>query len=118
MAITFVNAGAFSVATSGNLTPALPTGTTTDDLLVLVVAGRPTGATEVATPTGYTAQATRLQEVGANDLRLQVFTKFAGAGETAPTVSAATTGWTGTSAGTSAHIVGFRGVDTTTPLDV
>jgi MSHA biogenesis protein MshQ len=115
--ITFVGAGDQEVATSGSISPELPGAAAAGDFAVLIVAGRPTGATLPSAPAGWTQRTTVLREVGANDLRLVTFYRVLAAGDADPSV-AVPSGWTGSSAGMSGQIAVWRGVEAATPFDV
>ena len=73
---------------------------------------RPEGA---LTPSGYTASITSLYANDSNDVNLQVAYKVMGA---SPDTSVAIPASNATTAGIAYAIYVFRGVDTTTPLDV
>lgn len=127
MSIGFRGAGAqvATVTSGGSLSPALPTGWAPGDLHVLVIAGRPSGTAgsddtfTVAGGSGWTQVGSRQRrEVGTVDLMVEVWYRFAQSGDTAPSVSALGSAFVGgTTEGLSAFVVGFTGVDATTPLD-
>lgn len=108
MSVAFRAAGTSSSGT-GNLTPGLPAGTATNDILVLLVNTNAAGT--ISAPSGYTealsspvATSTSVEN-GAN---LGVFWKRAGASEAAPTVTDPST-----ADGAVASILGFSGCVTT-----
>lgn len=114
-----VGVGAITAVTTGSTTPAYPAGYTAiaGDVAIIVGAGRPTGTAEIATPSGYAVVATVLQEAGANDLRLQAFSKVLTASEAMPSI-ATPAEFDGASAGMSLRVVIVRGLDTADLIDV
>src|SRR3990167_1875184 len=101
MAIVFRGAGTGVGASSGNVTPTLPTGTIENDILVLLVEQRDN---VVSTVSGYTEKSAN--NSGTGD-RYAVFWKRAGASETDPPV-------THTGGGSiAAVVIGFSGCVTT-----
>lgn len=116
--LTFYEAGmptfvAQSSAVSGDASPtsltiATPSGVTTNDLLIAMIAHDGGGA--ISTPSGWTAV-----DEGANgtDVRLGVFYRFVTAGEPA----SHTFSWSGGEEAVGG-IVAYRGADLTTPIDV
>jgi hypothetical protein len=90
----------------GDVVPGLPTGHTTNDLLLLAVE---TSAQAVATPTGYTIVPNFPIENATATTRLSLFYKFDNGSEAAPTV---------TDPGDHAYavIIAYRGVDTLNPF--
>lgn len=121
MPITRVGVGAqaASQTSGGSLTAAYPAAysAVADDFAVVIIGGRPTGTIEPGVPTGYAKRNTRLREVGANDLRVSLYYKKLVGGEAAP-VFTVPASWSGTSAGMSAQMAVYRGVDTSNPFDV
>lgn len=111
MAISFVNKGAFASGTT-SAAPGIPASMQAGDYMVLVVE---TEGASVSVSAGWTqVTGSPLNRGTANTsggVRLAVYTRAWVSGDAAPTVT--TTG--------AGHVVsmifGFRGVDTTTPLD-
>lgn len=101
---TWVLWGSF-VEGTGAVSPGIPSGTTTDDLMLMFVESYGEGT--VATPTGWTATSNATAGVTGDTTRtmLSVFYKVAGASESAPSV-------TDTGDHTLAIIHSFRGVNT------
>jgi hypothetical protein len=116
-AISFVAAGAQTVGTGASITPVIPAGAVADDFAVLIVAGRPSNASEPAAPAGWTLRSSRLLEVGANDLKVMTFYRLLSGGEANPVVTLPA-GWQGTAAGMSGQIAVWRGVDRVSHFDV
>ena len=114
--ITFVGAGNQIVATSGAITPELPSGAAAGDLAVLVVAGRPSDTTLPTAPAGWTPRSSAIQNAGSNDVRIMTFYRILAGGDADPSI-ALPPSWTGGSAGMSGQIAAWRGVDPTTPFD-
>ncbi|HLD09155.1 MAG TPA: DUF4082 domain-containing protein, partial [Methylophilaceae bacterium] len=121
----WVDTGAQSAAANDSTTisPALPTGWAVNDLLLLVIAGRPENATPGAfTVPGWTQQGSTVAvEVGTNDLSVEIWYRIAQSGDTAPTVTPHadyTCTATCTTAGYSGFIAAYRNVNTATPFDV
>jgi hypothetical protein len=112
VAITFVAAGAIAVGLTG-ADPAAPypTGLQADDRLVLVVVNGP--ATEPGAQTGFTQQISGLSGTGAQSPGGAIYHKAATGSE-----SGNFTVTNNTSATCRAIILAYRGVDTTTPIDV
>ncbi len=102
---TFVAAGTAAHADNASVTPTLPAGTATGDLLLILAAIRSAGTGTVSTPTGYT----RLPVFAATD-NVQLFAKVHSGSESNPTVSFA-----GGSAGdtTSANMIALHNTPTT-----
>lgn len=96
--VSFVSAGTAAHASNANVTPGLPLGIATGDLLLTWAAIRNSGTGTVDTPTGYTALLT--------SSNVKLFGKIATGAEVAPTVS-----FTGgvANATTSAQMAAFRG---------
>lgn len=84
----------------GDVTPGIPTGTQAGDFMILYVE---TSDSSPSTPSGWTSAGSWLGGSGTTTTRLTAFYKFAGASETAPTVS-------GTNDHKNAIIHSFRGV--------
>lgn len=100
-------------AASGNLVLPKPAGTNTNDVLVAAISVTPASIT-IGTPTGWVLQFT--DNASAN-VRLAVFTRVVPASDSS--VSNYTFTFSGGShAGAAGGIIGFIGVDTTTPVDV
>lgn len=99
-AMSFVAAGTAAHGVNASVVPGLPAGLLQGDTMYLLAAIRNSGAGTPTTPSGWTPV------VDAGNMRL--FTKTAGASESAPTVA-----FTGgvANADTTAQIAAFRGVD-------
>ena len=104
---TFVAAGTAAHASNASVTPTLPAGATTGDLLLIWCAIRNSGAGVPVAPSGYT----RLPVFDATD-NCQLFAKVHSGSESNPTVT-----FTGgvANATTSAQMAAFRGTPTTLP---
>lgn len=119
---TFVAAGAQTVTVTigATLSPALPAGWAVGDLLIMLIAGRCNGSAITNTfGNTWSLAGERFREIGAGatDLYIGIYTRFAEAGETAPTVTPDADFLTSsTTGGVSAQIAGFRWVSKT--LDV
>ena len=117
MAITFVAAGtAVSSAggATGSLSPPLPAGVQSGDLLLIFVSGRNTGY--VFSCTGYSKKwDPELDHSSSGINTIGLFWKIHSGSESNPTVS-----WTGgaTNATVIMQMCAFRGVNQTTPFDV
>jgi len=112
MAITLVNLGTqASTAGSGDLTPALPTGHTTDDLLVVIVACRDSESQTYTFPAGWTERSINFGDDAWSSIA--IWYKVHDGSESNPTISvtAADFGWV-------AQIAAYRGVDTSDPWDI
>lgn len=97
---TFVAAGAFTTVTSGNAVPPLPAGWAAGDLHVLITEQH--ASTAVSAPSGWTDTGINIVQTNS---RMQVFTRYAVAGDTDPSVAC------GTSPDHLAtRVAGFRGV--------
>lgn len=111
MSIEFVNKGTFASGTT-SCSPGIPASMRQNDLMILVV-GTPNQA--VTTPSGWTAATSSPVGQGttaaAGATRATVFYRFWVSGDAAPTVSV--TGGNNV----EAIILGYRGVDNTTPFD-
>jgi hypothetical protein len=96
--ISFVGAGTATAASSGSITPGLPSGWQTNDLLLIFASTRNSGTGTVDTPTGWTALATSGNTT--------VLGKIASGGDTDPTIT-----FTGGAANetTIAQTAAFRG---------
>lgn len=106
MAITAVTAaGTTATSTTANatITPAIPTGTTTDDVMVAVVTALGSASDIVSTPTGWT-KVTFLPG-NANSMSLTIYAKIALSSNTAPgfTIGAGNNGG-------SCGLMSYRGV--------
>lgn len=119
MPITFVGASpqVASSVSGATITPVIPAGTQAGDLAVLIVAGRPSDATNPATPAGWTLRSSRLREIGANDLKILTYYRVLTGGDPNPGVTVPAS-WSGGVRGMSAQIAVWRGVDPSTPFDV
>lgn len=97
-AATFVAAGAVATAVNASVTPALPAGVTTGDLLLVFTAIRNSGTGTPNAPTGYTALVSYAN--------MALYGKIHSGTESAPTVT-----FTAGAAGddTSAQMAAFRG---------
>jgi len=102
---TFVAAGTVAHASNASVTPSLPAGVQTGDLLLVFAAIRNSGTGLPSAPTGYT----RLPVFNAAD-NAQLFAKVHSGSESAPTVT-----FTGgvANADTSAQMAAFRGTPVT-----
>ena len=110
MAITAVGYGAQTVENTGTtISPSLPAGVTTNDLLILchTAAGNRT----VTIDGTYTEFANQYNATA--NMRMVTGWKLAGSSEGNPTstINAASSGW-------SAQVAAYRGVNQTTPIDV
>jgi len=76
--------GTVASGTAG-VTPGLPSGTSTNDILLLYT--QCAGGETVATPSGYTLEASSSVGSGATGTKAQLFWKRAGGSETAPTIA-------------------------------
>lgn len=114
-----IGTSTLDVSTGATVQPTYPAGYTAvaDDYVIILASGRPTGTTAVSTPGSYSLLASVLQEVGANDLRLQAFGKVLTTSEALPSISLPAE-YQGTSAGLAVQTVIVRGLDTTTPVQV
>jgi hypothetical protein len=105
---------------ASSLTSAFPAGysAVTGDFGLVFVIGRPEDTALQAGSSGWTeiTAARSLQEIGANDLRIQAFYRNLQSGDSAPAWAIPAT-WDGTAAGMGVQMAVWRGVDTTTPLD-
>lgn len=112
MAVTFVAAGTAAGGT-GSVTPGMPAGATTDDLLILVIEGEGEDTSADSPPTGgawNTIGSVASATDGAVDrTRCSVYWAWydAGINRTVPDAGNHT----------MARVYAFRGVDATTPLD-
>jgi len=111
MAISFVNKGSFASGTT-SAAPGIPASMQAGDFMVLVVE---TEGASVSVSAGWTqvtgSPLNRGTANSAGGVRLAVYTRAWVSGDAAPTV-------TTTGAGHAVSMIfGFRGVDTTTPLD-
>ena len=102
---------------SGTIAPALPAGTAAGDVAVLVVAGRPTDASQPTAPTGWTLRTSVFQNVSSSDLRIMTFYRVLAGGDANPAITLPA-GWVGSTGGMSGQIAVWRGVDTAVPFDV
>jgi MSHA biogenesis protein MshQ len=118
-AVTFVGAGSqVSRESSGSLTPQIPNAAQANDFAVLIVAGRPTNTAEPAAPAGWTLRNSSLREVGSNDLKIMTFYRVLIGGDADPSITLPGS-WVGSdTAGMSAQIAVWRGVNTAVPFDV
>lgn len=111
MPIAFVNKGTWAAGTT-SVAPGIPASMQAGDLMILHVH---TPNQAVTTPSGWTQLTNSPVSTGtanaAGGTRLSAYYRFWQSGDAAPTV--AVTGGTVT----TAIIVGYRGVDTTTPID-
>jgi len=107
VAISFVGASALATSSTASVTPAHPAGLATDDVLLAHMYSR-----AGATPTPPSGQGWTQIQLGTSTGRLSVWWRTFTSGDTSGA-------WTG--GGTSGFygvISAFRGVDTSTPLDV
>lgn len=95
--LSYVAVGAVSHANNASVTPGLPAGLATGDLMFMLVAIRSTGGAAPNTPTGWWPLS--------SSTNVALYAKLAGAGEAAPTVT-----FSGGAAGddTSGQIAAFR----------
>ena len=111
MAITFVNKGTWAAGTT-SISPGIPASMQAGDFMILQVH---TCNQAVTTPSGWTQATTSPVSTGtantAGGTRISVYYRWWQSGDAAPTV--AVTGGTVT----NGIIVGYRGVDPTTPFD-
>ena len=111
MAITFVNKGTWAAGTT-SISPGIPASMQAGDFMILQVH---TCNQDVTTPSGWTQATTSPVSTGtantAGGTRISVYYRWWQSGDAAPTV--AVTGGTVT----NGIIVGYRGVDPTTPFD-
>ncbi|MEW6513263.1 MAG: DUF6701 domain-containing protein [Pseudomonadota bacterium] len=92
----------------------MPAGTLADDVLIATVAVRPRTVT-ITPPAGWTQlQSHQSTNTDAASTRMTTWWRRAATGETGPYTFTLSAGHTGVAGG----IVGFSGVDTTTPIDV
>lgn len=82
--ISFVGAGPVATAVATNVTPALPSGVQSGDLLVIMTLGGPTGQPGTAVASGYTIAR---NSFSAAVHKFRLLYKIAGGSETAPTVT-------------------------------
>jgi MSHA biogenesis protein MshQ len=119
--IAFIGAGAQIVTTTGaSIIPVIPTGTAANDFAVLIIAGRPSDASEPAAPAGWTLRSSIINTGPTPDLKIMTFYRVLAGGDANPTVSLPA-GWqdtSGTAEGMSGQIAVWRGVNTVTPFDV
>lgn len=99
MAIAFGTVGAFGVSTTSSVTPALPGSLAQNDFLIAHVSGRTTSA--LTPPSGWT-QLTSQANAETPNTTLFILWKYAGASESAPSISITGSGvaacisrWTG-----------------------
>ena len=117
MAISFVGSASGAAGDGGNVTLTLPVGTTTDDLVIVSYAIGDNDNVDhdmAMVTTGYTEVADLFSD-DTREANLGVFWKVMGA---TPDTSATVTGLGGIDASVGAVCMVFRGVDTTTPMDV
>lgn len=117
MPITFIGSREGSVINGGDVTLTVPGGLATDDLVVVAYAIGDNDNLDF-TMAMVTAGYTKVADLFANDAQdcnLGVFWKIMGA---TPDTSVVVDGQGGTDAAVAAVAMFFRGVDTTTPMDV
>lgn len=102
--ITYVGTGSAATASSGNVSPGLPAGTTVDDILICVVESRDNVTHSM---TGWTQLNSAISGSGH---RASLFWRRAAGGD--PTTVTHSGG-----SGIGARIMAFRGVNTTTAFD-
>lgn len=118
MAISFVGSAEASAADGGNATIDLTTisGLAQNDLVIVAYGiGTNAGDVDMAMVTADYIEVADLFSDDTRDINLGVFRKFMGA---TPDASAVVTGSGSGNDSTAAVAMAFRGVDTTTPLDV
>lgn len=100
--ITYVAAGTSDTDNNASVTPGVPAGTTTGDVLLMFAGIRNFGVGSVNIPAGWT----NVLSMGSGNVKL--LAKTAGASESTPTVT-----FTGGAAGadTAAQMIALRGVD-------
>ncbi len=114
MAISFVNKGTFQSGT-GTVAPGIPASMAAGDLMILVIHSvnqsitGPTGWTALTFPS-HSGTAERGTAAAAGGVMVRCFARWWQSGDAAPTVA-------DTGDMTAAIILGFRGVDPTTPFD-
>jgi hypothetical protein len=113
MTAAFRSAGTFSSSTTA-ATPGLPAGWQQNDLFLLLVES---DNQAITAPSGYTEQGAQASKAtgttggtGASATRLGVFWKIAGSSESGPSVA-------DTGNHTSAQLLAFSGVNTSSPFD-
>jgi hypothetical protein len=97
--------GTVSSVASGNMTPGVPTGTTTGDIMVCFTVAADNVV--VTYPAGWTKF---IEQNNGTGQRMTAAWKLAGASETAPTVTHAAGG------GAQSRIISFIGANTTSPI--
>jgi hypothetical protein len=97
--------GTVSSVASGNMTPGVPTGTTTNDIMVCFTVAADNVV--VTYPVGWTKF---IEQNNGTTQRMTAAWKLAGAAETAPTVTHAAGG------GAQSRIISFIGANTTAPI--
>jgi MSHA biogenesis protein MshQ len=112
---SFVGASPQVVATNGNVAPTIPAGAAAGDLAVLIVVGRPNNSNTPTTPAGWTLRSSAY--LTSPSVRILTFYRVLTGGDANPVVDLPG-GWNGNSAGMSAQLAVWRGVDTATPFDV
>lgn len=120
---TLVGVGAQTAGTTSPLSATLPSGIQAGDLLLLIIVGKPSGtagtADTITPPNGWTQRGTRTrQEIGTDDLMIEVWYKIAGGSETNPSTTAGTAFTGGTTEGWSVQLAAYRNVDTASPFDI
>src|SRR3989344_834769 len=118
-----VGVGAQTAGTTSPLSATLPSGIQVGDLLLLIIVGKPSGTAgtnDTITPPGdWTQRGSRTrQEIGTDDLMIEVWYKIAGASESNPSTSAGSVFTGGTSEGWSVQVAAYRNVDTSSPFDI
>ncbi|MBI4090482.1 MAG: hypothetical protein HY422_00490 [Candidatus Komeilibacteria bacterium] len=118
-----VGIGAQTAGTTSPLSAALPSGIAAGDLLLLIIVGKPSGTAgtndTITPPGGWTQRGSRTrQEIGTDDLMIEVWYKIAGTSESDPSTSAGTVFTGGTSEGWSVQVAAYRNVDTSSPFDI
>lgn len=125
MAITHVGVGAQAASTTSPISVPLPAGIAENDLLWMIVAGRPAEALGSNDTVTIDAGAAGWAQLGATsyqltpaatELSVQVWTKLAGGSEADPSLGIGTS-LAQSSSGFSGQIGASRGVDLSTPSD-
>lgn len=106
---SYVGTGAQADGWSGPTSPGLPSGWQPGDLHLLFVALRATSDLRISTPSGWTSQHSQVLVALSGDYcSLQIFSRIAQSGDAAP-ISLIAAG--------VAYVVGYRGVDASSPVE-
>lgn len=116
MAISFVGSANNSAANGGNVTLTVPGGVVQNDIIIVAYTiGALINAAMSVSTAGYTEISELYANGSTNDTNLAVYYKVQGA---TPDTTVTCVGAGGASEAVTAVLMVFRGVDTTTPLDV